>query len=56
MSKQLARAGYHITVANHGHEALDRIRETHFWAGNDSGAGKDLDVVLMDVEMRESFS
>lgn len=48
MSKQLERAGYVVSVANHGHEALDYIRKTRF---ADPANGKPLDVVLMDVEM-----
>lgn len=48
MSKQLERAGYVVSVANHGHEALDYIRKTRF---ANPASGKPLDVVLMDVEM-----
>lgn len=55
MGKQLGRAGFNIRVANHGVEALDRIRETHFWANVDPGSAKSLSIILMDVEMRKSF-
>ncbi|KAM0719598.1 hypothetical protein Q7P37_003728 [Cladosporium fusiforme] len=48
MSKQLERAGYVVSVANHGHEALDHIRKTRF---ANPANGKPQDVVLMDVEM-----
>lgn len=47
MSKQLQNAGYSVSVANHGHEALDHILSTHFHPPSTSP----LDVVLMDVEM-----
>ncbi|KAK4543510.1 hypothetical protein LTR36_005404 [Oleoguttula mirabilis] len=47
MSKQLTRAGYKVSVANHGLEALEHIRRSHF----SSPEGSPLDVVLMDVEM-----
>lgn len=48
MSKQLSRAGYVVSVANHGHEALDHILKSRFASPKN---GTPLDVVLMDVEM-----
>ncbi|SMQ51115.1 unnamed protein product [Zymoseptoria tritici ST99CH_3D7] len=48
MAKQLRSAGHDVTVANHGQEALDHIRTTHFCVPN---GGVELDVVLMDIEM-----
>ena len=48
MAKQLQNAGYIVSVANHGHEALDYIRLSHF---HQPLGGAALDVVLMDVEM-----
>lgn len=48
MAKQLKHAGYIVTVANHGHEALDHIRRSCF---ADKASGLPLDVVLLDVEM-----
>ncbi|KJX93202.1 histidine kinase-group XI protein [Zymoseptoria brevis] len=47
MAKQLRNAGHNVTVANHGQEALDHIRTTHFCVPN----GAELDIVLMDIEM-----
>lgn len=48
MSKQLRSAGYKVSVANHGVEALEHIRHTHFCTPE---GGEELDVVLMDIEM-----
>lgn len=50
LQKQLRNLGCIVYVANHGGECLDQLRETNFWAGNES-TGKDLTVVLMDLEM-----
>lgn len=47
MAKQLQRAGYTVTISNHGREALDHISTTHFAREG----GVKLDVVLCDVEM-----
>ncbi|KAK5121831.1 hypothetical protein LTR85_004706 [Meristemomyces frigidus] len=48
MSKQLTGAGYKVSVANHGVEALEHINRTHFSTLKEN---KPLDVVLMDIEM-----
>lgn len=32
MCKQLQRAGYYVSVANHGLEALEHIKKTHFYS------------------------
>jgi CheY-like chemotaxis protein len=48
MSKQLKLAGYTVSVANHGVEALAHIRKSRFCKPN---SGASLDLVLMDVEM-----
>lgn len=48
MSKQLARAGYTVAVANHGYEALEHVRKSRF---ADATNGLPLHVVLCDVEM-----
>lgn len=50
LQKQLRNLGCIVYVANHGGECLDQLRETKFWAGSES-TGKDLTVVLMDLEM-----
>lgn len=47
LQKQLKNVGCIVTVANHGGEALDRLRESSLWAGHGAGA-VDLHVVLMD--------
>lgn len=47
MSKQLIRAGYKVTIANHGGEALEHIRKTASFTPN----GLPLDTVLMDIEV-----
>ena len=48
MSKQLERAGYTVTVANHGHEALEHLKKSRY---TDPKNGRPLDIVLCDVEM-----
>ena len=50
LQKQLRNLGCIVYVANHGGECLDQLRETNFWTGNEN-TGKDLTVVLMDLEM-----
>ncbi|KAL9118981.1 MAG: hypothetical protein Q9187_004467 [Circinaria calcarea] len=49
LGKQLQKAGCTVSVANHGEEALDFLTKTKFWKGN--ADGKNLDIVLMDLEM-----
>lgn len=49
LSKQLKKAGCFVAVANHGQEALDYLKTTTMWLGNESGT--QLHVVLMDLEM-----
>lgn len=49
LAKQLKRAGCTVTIANHGLEALERLRETRLWHENLDG-GK-MDIILMDWEM-----
>ena len=48
MAKQLRRAGYTVTIANHGREALEFLQGTHF---SKSYKGDPLHIVLSDVEM-----
>lgn len=50
LQKQLRNLGCIVYVANHGGECLDQLRETNYWTGNEN-TGKDLTVVLMDLEM-----
>lgn len=40
---------YQVQVANHGLEAIEYLETTNWWRGNETG--KQLDVVLMDLEM-----
>ena len=49
LGKQLRKAGCIVNVANHGEEALEFLKKTKFWKGNDGG--ENLDIVLMDLEM-----
>lgn len=39
-----------VQVAGHGGEALEYLKKTKFWRGQET-TGKDLSVVLMDIEM-----
>jgi PleD family two-component response regulator len=47
LAKQLRNVGMKITVANHGGEALDHLRTTHYCAPK----GAPLSLILMDWEM-----
>ena len=47
LSKQLAKAGHVVEIANHGGECLEIIAMSHFC----QNGGKPLSLVLMDVEM-----
>ncbi|KAI5197596.1 hypothetical protein E4T39_07161 [Aureobasidium subglaciale] len=52
LEKQLSRKGYICHVANHGLEALDFLKQTKIWRGNENNpSAPNIDVVLMDVEM-----
>ena len=50
LQKQLRNLGFLTEVANHGGEALDILKYSHFWAGKES-SGQDLAIILMDLEM-----
>lgn len=50
LAKQLRKMGCLVYLANHGGEAIDRLKRSHFWEGQES-SGIDLDVILMDLEM-----
>lgn len=50
LQKQLDNIGFQTRVANHGGEALNILKESTFWAGNET-AGVELSIVLMDLEM-----
>ncbi|KAL8846112.1 MAG: hypothetical protein Q9221_008780 [Calogaya cf. arnoldii] len=49
LRKQLTQHNCQVQVANHGLEAIEYLETTNRWYGNDTG--KQLDVVLMDLEM-----
>ena len=58
LQKQLRNMGCVTYVANHGGEALEKLRQSWFWhdppargAGDDGEKPLELDVVLMDQEM-----
>jgi CheY-like chemotaxis protein len=50
LNKQLTNIGCITHVANHGGEALDKLKQSRFWAGQEN-TGFDLSVILMDLEM-----
>jgi CheY-like chemotaxis protein len=49
LAKQLTKAGCTVTIANHGLEALEKLRETRLWRENIEG--KKMDIILMDWEI-----
>lgn len=54
LTKQLKNVGTEVHLANHGGEALDRLRQSTYWADPDTpvqGQKLNLGVVLMDQEM-----
>jgi CheY-like chemotaxis protein len=50
LQRQLHNQGITTYVANHGGEALERLKESTYWRENGSSA-IDIGVVLMDKEM-----
>ena len=50
LQRQLRNVGNSTKVANHGGEALDVVKDSRFWSGNES-EGDDISVILMDLEM-----
>ena len=52
LARQLRKLGCIVHVANHGHECLERLKETTFWKANQGRKDSiEIDVVLMDQEM-----
>ena len=52
LQKQLERLGTEVHLANHGGEALDKLRQSTYWAdGDTNGQRLELGVLLMDQEM-----
>jgi CheY-like chemotaxis protein len=50
LARGLRKDGWTVAVANHGQEALDYIKASKHWRGNEANGGEYC-VVLMDVEM-----
>jgi CheY-like chemotaxis protein len=50
LQKQLHKYGFNVQIANNGQEALDVIRRSQFWRGNEK-TGNRLSLILMDIEM-----
>lgn len=50
LQRQLRNVGNNTKVANHGGEALDVLKDSRFWTGNEA-EGDDISVILMDLEM-----
>lgn len=50
LKKALTRLGFPILEAGHGEEALDIIRQSKYWKGQEE-TGKDIAVMLLDWEM-----
>lgn len=50
LQKQLHKHGFNVQVANNGQEALDVLKQSQFWRGNEI-TGNRLSVILMDIEM-----
>ncbi|KAK5171140.1 uncharacterized protein LTR77_004284 [Saxophila tyrrhenica] len=52
LQKQLKNLGTEVHLANHGGEALEKLRQSSYWTGNAGKPGTlELGVVLMDQEM-----
>ncbi|KAK5113924.1 hypothetical protein LTR62_003047 [Meristemomyces frigidus] len=51
LQKQLKNLGTEVHVANHGGEALEKLRQSTYWAEGDRTGKIELGVVLMDQEM-----
>lgn len=49
LAKQLRNTGMHVTVANHGGEAIEHLHTTNYCVSD--GSGKPLSLILMDWEM-----
>ncbi|KAI1844538.1 hypothetical protein JX266_009211 [Neoarthrinium moseri] len=50
LQRQLKNSGNNTQVANHGGEAIDVIKRSRFWSGQER-TGTNISVVLMDLEM-----
>ncbi|KAI0521539.1 histidine kinase [Xylaria bambusicola] len=50
LQRSLRNVGNNTKVANHGGEALEILKGSRYWQGNES-AGDDISIILMDLEM-----
>ncbi|KAI2638370.1 histidine kinase [Xylaria nigripes] len=50
LQRSLRNVGSSTKVANHGGEALEVLKKSRYWNGNET-AGEDISVILMDLEM-----
>ncbi|KAI0468509.1 histidine kinase [Xylaria cf. heliscus] len=50
LQRSLRNVGNNTKVANHGGEALEVLKESRYWQGNEY-SGDDISVILMDLEM-----
>ncbi|KAI0810151.1 histidine kinase [Xylaria sp. FL0064] len=50
LQRSLRNVGNNTKVANHGGEALEVLKGSRYWQGNES-SGDDISVILMDLEM-----
>lgn len=50
LQRQLKNSGNNTQVANHGGEAIDVIKRSRYWSGQEA-CGNDISVILMDLEM-----
>ena len=51
LQKQLKNIGTEVHLANHGGEALEKIKQSSYWAGGSGSDKIELGVILMDQEM-----
>ncbi|GAB7364698.1 hypothetical protein MBLNU230_g5499t1 [Neophaeotheca triangularis] len=51
LQKQLKNLGTEVHLANHGGEALEKLRQSTYWTDPDGSKELELGVVLMDQEM-----
>ncbi|KAF2969964.1 hypothetical protein GQX73_g3641 [Xylaria multiplex] len=50
LQRSLRNVGNNTKVANHGGEALEVLRGSRYWQGNET-SGDDISIILMDLEM-----
>ncbi|KAI3333994.1 histidine kinase [Ustulina deusta] len=50
LQRSLRNVGNNTKVANHGGEALEVLKGSRYWQGNES-SGDDISIILMDLEM-----